>query len=101
MRDDQTVTSLFCSAPLYTIRHIRRYVKREMKKLIRLFYQTSYSADKKTLAIKTKMCYIIDIIRKQPPTKWLTSRLGYKPARTGQVQGRLIIYFRLLFLLSK
>ena len=61
MRDDQTVTPLFCSASLYTIRHIRRYVKREMKKLIRLFYQTSYSADKKTLAIKTKMCYIIDI----------------------------------------
>ncbi|EET59201.1 hypothetical protein BRYFOR_08915 [Marvinbryantia formatexigens DSM 14469] len=46
----------------------------------------------KRLECNDKLCYSKHK-EEQPPTKWLTSRFGYKPTQTGQVQGRLIFIF--------
>ena len=64
-------------------------------------YRTNLLRFSKNVDFHTQKCYIIE--KEQPPTKWLASLRYVKNKPTSirlRLQGRLI-YFRLLFLLSK
>lgn len=44
------------------------------------------------MEILKKLCYIKVMNGEQPPTKWLTSKQDYKPARTVKYKAGLFIY---------